>query len=292
MRRAQKNNCINIYQSHSSEPACAALPRIEESQQSCIHGHNGELQEVHGTSADPHSICRGHQARTTCIISPCKQTPPITRTIIMTVLPPSSCSFELCNRSSSVLATRDRIAPGALPVSLRKHPIWGHIVAHEGSAYERNCAVADAHRHVNSIDCVDPFANGCRRAQFLLPSALRARKKDDLFERPASEVYRLVYTLPDFRTPWSNNLHSFSCVKEALHSFKYDKTGSSSGPLPVAKACVVQVSSKLFTTGLVQHAILTPSACNLQHGSALGMCTEQKLRRKNGCDDLRTGNAV
>jgi hypothetical protein len=118
----------------------------------------------------------------------------------MAILPPPSSPIELCHRSSSVLATRDRIAPGALPVSLREHPIWGHFVAHEGSAYERDCKIADGHRYHSSFMSIDRNTNNGRRAQVFLPAALLERKKDELPEAylPVKLRYkRLHLTLMD-----------------------------------------------------------------------------------------------
>ncbi|KAG9693612.1 hypothetical protein KCU95_g6410, partial [Aureobasidium melanogenum] len=118
---------------------------------------------------------------------------------------PSSLPIELCNPSASVLATRDRIAPGALSVSLREHPIWRLLVTHEGSAYERNCRVADAYR-----------------AQSSQPPALLERKKDELLEA-FSPVEFLVFS-----------------ANEALSSFKYEKTGGTILPLAMVVAYVVE----------------------------------------------------
>ncbi|KAH0365971.1 hypothetical protein KCU65_g5701, partial [Aureobasidium melanogenum] len=126
----------------------------------------------------------------------------------MALLPASSSPIELCNRSSSVLATRDRIAPGALPISLREHPIWGLLVTHEGSAYERDCKVADAHR-----------------AQSCLPPALVERKEDELFEACSPVQLRVID------------------ANEALNSFKYGKTGGTILPLALVLACVVEQPS-------------------------------------------------
>lgn len=81
-----------------------------------------------------------------------------------------------------MLATRDGIAPGALLVSLREHPVWGLLVTHEGSAYERDCKVADAHRYDASFVFSDSCTDIGDRAQVSLPPALLERKKDELFE--------------------------------------------------------------------------------------------------------------
>ncbi|KAH0145932.1 hypothetical protein KCU67_g12447, partial [Aureobasidium melanogenum] len=123
----------------------------------------------------------------------------------MAILPPPSSPNELCHRSTSVLATRDRIAPGAVPVSLREHPIWGHFVTHEGSAYERDCKVADS-----------------LRAQVSLPAALFERKKDELPEAYSPVKFRMID------------------ANEALNGFKYDKIGGSTVPLAMVVACVVE----------------------------------------------------
>lgn len=115
--------------------------------------------------------------------------------IVMTVLLPSSSPIELCNRSSSVLATRDRIAPGVLPVSLREHPIWGLLVTHEGSAYEHDCKVADAYRHDSGFIWIGIDINVEDRAQSSLPLALLDRKKDELLEAysPVEFWYSLLH---------------------------------------------------------------------------------------------------
>lgn len=99
----------------------------------------------------------------------------------MPILALSASPSELCNRSSSVLTTRDYVAPGALPVSLREHPVWGHLVTHEGSAYERDCKVADAHRYVNLPSSLITIPTAIVEHKFLclLPSS-RGRKMSSL----------------------------------------------------------------------------------------------------------------
>ncbi|KAG9858589.1 hypothetical protein KCU98_g519, partial [Aureobasidium melanogenum] len=158
----------------------------------------------------------------------------------MTILPLPSSPLEICNCSSSVLATHDCIAPGALPVSLREHPIWGHLVTHEGSAYERDCKVADAHR-----------------AQVFLPPALLERKKEELLEAHSPLKFRIID------------------ANEALNGFKYDKTGSSTVPLSVVVACVVE-----------------QPPYKVEHAATSGKCTEHKLRRQKGYTNLRIDGAV
>ncbi|KAG9945105.1 hypothetical protein KCU85_g7493, partial [Aureobasidium melanogenum] len=172
----------------------------------------------------------------------------------MTVLLPSSSPIELCNRSSSVLATRDRIAPGVLPVSLREHPIWGLLVTHEGSAYEHDCKVADAYRHDSGFIWIGIDINVEDRAQSSLPLALLDRKKDELLE---------AYSPVEF------------CVvnaDEALSSFKYEKFSGTNLPM----AIVVTV----WSSNLVE-----PAATS-------GKSLEYKFRRKKRCADLRAENAV
>jgi hypothetical protein len=72
--------------------------------------------------------------------------PSTINTAIMCFFPTSTRFCQLCYRSETVLASRDRITPSVLPASLLEHPIWKHLTTQEGSAYERNCTVADVHK--------------------------------------------------------------------------------------------------------------------------------------------------
>ncbi|KAG9711206.1 hypothetical protein KCU77_g144, partial [Aureobasidium melanogenum] len=169
--------------------------------------------------------------------------------IIMTIMPPSSSPLELCNRSSTVLATRDRTAPGALPLSLREHPIWGYLVTHEDSAYERDCKVTDAHSYDRSFLFIDGDTNNGHGAQVPLPPALVVRKKDELLEAYSPVKFCIID------------------ADEALNSFKYEKTGSSTLPLE-------------------------QPPYKVEHATASGKCTAHKLRRKRCYANLRADGAA
>ena len=55
------------------------------------------------------------------------------------------------HRSGTLLATRDRIPPSTLLASLLEHPIWKRLDAHEGTAYDRDCRIADTHRDLSLV---------------------------------------------------------------------------------------------------------------------------------------------
>ncbi|KAH0107442.1 hypothetical protein KCU96_g70, partial [Aureobasidium melanogenum] len=96
------------------------------------------------------------------------------------------------------------------------------------------------------------------------------RKNKILFSRllvqaPALDCGRLV----------SDSLYSIIDANEALNGFKYDKTGSSTVPLAIVVACVVQ-----------------QPPYKVEAAATSGRCTEHKLRRQKGYANLRADGAV
>ncbi|KAG9606403.1 hypothetical protein KCU86_g79, partial [Aureobasidium melanogenum] len=95
-----------------------------------------------------------------------------------------------------------------------------------------------------------------------------------LVEAPALDCDRLV----------SDSLYSIIDADEALNSFKYEKTGSSTLPLEQPRKSVL--------TGLVRYLLLTLPAYKVEHATASGKCTAHKLRRKRCYANLRADGAA
>ncbi|KAG9665345.1 hypothetical protein KCU64_g15, partial [Aureobasidium melanogenum] len=94
-------------------------------------------------------------------------------------------------------------------------------------------------------------------AQVSLPPGLFERKKDQLPEAHSPLRFRIID------------------ANEALNGFKYDKTGSSTVPLAVVVACVVE-----------------QPPYKVEHAATSGKCIEHKLRRQKGYTNLRIDGAV
>jgi hypothetical protein len=110
---------------------------------------------------------------------------PNTTTInaIMWELIPSPPVCDIRHRSETLLATCDRVPPSTLPASLLEHPIWKRLAAHEGTAYDRVCKVADAHRYTRDLQIDRAKADlSCRARLERMQAASREEKSSLVFD--------------------------------------------------------------------------------------------------------------